>query len=132
VVAGQVDASNVRPNVYCGVVSEYTLLPDIPCPSRRYLVTVTLRRLDGDEAALSAGGQAVAELAAAAVVADGLVTAWTCTQSLVSMVVELPCTADALAAGVALARVLGGGDGTASVTAEPVASDSLASLPGWR
>jgi len=113
-------------------VSEYTLLPDIPCPLRRYLVTVTLRRSDADDALLSAGGQAVAELAAAAVVADGLVTAWTCTQSLVSLVVDLPCTADALAAGVALARVLGGPDGTASVTAEPVASDALATLPGWR
>lgn len=113
-------------------MSEYTLLPDIPCPLRRYLVTVTLRRSDADDALLSAGGQAVAELAAAAVVADGLVTAWTCTQSLVSLVVDLPCTADALAAGVALARVLGGPDGTASVTAEPVASDALATLPGWR
>jgi hypothetical protein len=112
-------------------VSEYTLLPDIPCPLRRYLVTVTLRRPDGDDALL-AGGQAIAELAAAAVVADGLVTAWTCTQSLLSMIMELPSTADALAAGVALARVLGGPDGTASVTAEPVASDSLATLPGWR
>ncbi len=113
-------------------MNEYTLLPDIPSPARRYLVTVMLRRSDGNEALLSAGGQAVAELAAAAVVAEGLVTAWTCTQSLVSMIVDLPCTADALSAGVALARVLGGGDGTASVTAEPVASDSLAALPGWR
>jgi hypothetical protein len=99
---------------------------------RRYLVTVTLRRSDGDVEALLGGGQVFAELAAAAVVADGLVTAWTCTQSVVSMVVELPCTADALAAGVGLARVLGGADGIASVTAEPVASDSLAALPGWR
>jgi hypothetical protein len=95
-------------------------------------VTVSLRRSDGDDALLSAGSQAVTELAAAAVVADGLVTAWTCTQSLVSMIVELACTADALAAGVALARVLGGADGIASVTAEPVAGDSLATLPGWR
>jgi hypothetical protein len=124
--------SNVRPTVYRVAVSEYTLLPDVPCPLRRYLVTVTLKRSDRDDALLAAGGQAVAELAAAAVVADGLVTAWTCTQSLVSMVVELQCTADALAAGVALARVLGGADGTASVTAEPVASDSVAALPGWR
>lgn len=113
-------------------MSEYTLLPDIPCPTRRYLVTVMLRRSDGDDGLLSAGGQAIAELATAAVVADGLVTAWSGTQSLVSMVVELPCTADALAAGVALARVLGGGDAAASVSAEPVASDSLAALPGWR
>ena len=95
-------------------------------------MTVMLRRSDGDDALLAAGGQAIAELAAAAVVADGLVTAWTCTQSLVSMIVELPCTADALAAGVALARVLGGRIETASVSADPVASDSLAALPSWR
>lgn len=124
--------SNVRPNVYRVLVSEYMLLPDVPSPPRRYLVTITLRRSDLDADLSSAGVQAVAELAAAAVVANGLVTAWTCTQSLVSMIVELPCTADALAAGVALAREVGAADGTASVTAEPVASDSLAALPGWR
>jgi hypothetical protein len=113
-------------------VSEYTLLPDVPCPLRRYLVTVTLRRSDGDDVLLSADAQAVTELAAAAVVADGLVTAWTCTQSVVSLVVELPCTADALAAGVALARVLGNTAGIASVTAEPVTADSLLTLSSWR
>ena len=123
---------NVRPSVYRVVVSDCTLLPDVPYPLRRYLVTVTLRRSDSDDALLSAGGQAVAELTAAAIVADGLVTAWTCTQSIVSMVVELPCTADALAAGVGLARVLGGADAIASVTAEPVANDALIAIPGWR
>lgn len=54
--------------------------------------------------------------------ADGLLTAWTCTKSVVSMVVELPSVADALDAGVAVARVLQKGDGMASVTAELVAS----------
>jgi hypothetical protein len=38
------------------------------------------------------------------------------------MIVELPFMADALAAGVAVARVLGDGDGMASVTAQPAAS----------
>jgi hypothetical protein len=92
-------------------------------------VTVTLPRSDEDDALLS-GGQ-VAELAAAAVVAEGLVTAWTCTQSVVSLIVESPTMADALAAGVALARVIGGGDGFASITAEPVASRFPIPLPGW-
>jgi hypothetical protein len=52
--------------------------------------------------------------------AEGLLTAWTCTKSVVSMVVELPSVADALEAGVAVARALQSGDGMASVTAEPV------------
>jgi len=60
------------------------------------------------------------ELAAAAIGAGGLLTAWTCTQSTVSMRVELRSVADALAAGVSVARVLDGGDGMSSVTAEPV------------
>jgi hypothetical protein len=85
-------------------------------------VTVTLSRPDRDEALLPPGGQAVAELAAAAIAAQGLLTAWTRAQSLVSMVVELPSTADALAAGVAVARVLGGSNVAASVTAEPLAA----------
>jgi hypothetical protein len=93
-------------------------------------VTVTLPRSDEEDALLSGGH--VAELAAAAVVAEGLVTAWTCTQSVVSLIVESTTMADALAAGVALARVLGGGDGFASITAEPVASHSPVPIPGWR
>jgi hypothetical protein len=59
------------------VVNEYTLLPDLPRPMRRYQVTVTLPRPDGDETLLPPGGQAVVELAAAAVAAEGLLTAWT-------------------------------------------------------
>jgi hypothetical protein len=41
-------------------------------------------------------------------------------QSVVSMIVELPSVADALEVGVAVARALHGGDGMASVVAEPV------------
>jgi hypothetical protein len=52
-------------------VSEYTLLPDVPCPLRKYQVTVTLPRPDGEEALLPPGGQAAAELAAAAIAAEG-------------------------------------------------------------
>jgi hypothetical protein len=45
-------------------------------------------------------------------------TAWTSAEAVLSMVVELPCAADALAAGAAVAAALGSGEGTASVMAE--------------
>jgi hypothetical protein len=61
------------------------------------------------------------DMAAAAIAAEGLLTAWTCRQSVVSMIVDLPSMADALAAGAQMARVLGSGDGLASVTAQPIA-----------
>jgi hypothetical protein len=111
---------NVRPRVYLVIVNEYTLLPDLPCPMRRYRVTVTLPRPDGDESLLPPGSQAVLELTAAATAAEGLLTAWTCTHSVVSMIVEQRSLIDALETGVAVARALQSGDGTASVTAEPV------------
>jgi hypothetical protein len=110
-------------------VSEYTLLPDVPRPLRRYEVTVTIQRPDANEALPPPGGQVAAELAAAVIAAEGLLTAWTSTHSVVSMVVELPSTADALAAGVAVARLLQGGDGIASVKAEPVAPGLRLPLP---
>lgn len=101
-------------------MNEYTLLPDLPRSLRRYQVSVTLPRPGGNDALVLPEGQAVVELTAAAVLAEGLVTAWTGTKSVVSMVVELPSVADALEAGVAVARVLQGGAGVASVTAEPI------------
>jgi hypothetical protein len=103
------------------IVNEDTLLPDLPCSMRRYLVTVTLPQLYGDEPLMPPEGQAAIELTAAAIAAEGLLTAWTCTRSVVSMIVEVPSVADALEVGVAVARALHGGDGMASVTAEPVA-----------
>ena len=62
------------------------------------------------------------ELATAAIAAEELLTAWTYMQSIVSMIVQSPSMADALAAGVAVARALKGDNGMASVTAEPVAT----------
>jgi hypothetical protein len=121
-------SSNVRPCRYRAIVNEYTLLPDLPSPMRRYHVTVALPRPDGDEALPQPAGHALLTLTAAAIAAQGLLTASTCAQSVVSMVVELPCVADALEAGVAVARVLQGGDGMASVTAEPIATGPR--LPG--
>ena len=105
------------------IVNEYTLLPEVPRPLRKYQVTVTLPRPEATETLLPPQSQAVVELTAAAIAAEGLLTAWTCTQSVVSMIVELPSMTDALAAGVAVARALDGGDGRASVIAEPVAGE---------
>jgi hypothetical protein len=102
------------------IVGEYTL-PEVPRPRWRYEVTVTLPR-PTDVEALLPGGQAAVDITAAAIAAEGLLTAWTCRQSVVSMIVDLPSMADALAAGAHMARVLGSGDGLASVTAQPIAS----------
>lgn len=85
-------------------------------------MTVTLPRPTGVEALLPPGGKAAVDLAAAAIAAEGLLTAWTCRQSVVSMIVDLPSMADALAAGAQVARVLHSGDGLASVTAQPIAT----------
>jgi hypothetical protein len=85
-------------------------------------VTVRLPRPTGIEALLTPGGQAAVDMAAAAIAAEGLLTAWTCRQSVVSMIVDLPSMADALAAGARVAGVLGSGDGLASVTAQPIAT----------
>ena len=56
------------------IVSEYTL-HGIPYPRRRYEVTVTLPRPTGVEALLPPGGQAAVDMAAAAIAAEGLLTA---------------------------------------------------------
>lgn len=91
------------------------LLPDVPRPGRRYEVKVTLARdADGCD---PAEGQALAELAAAALCAEGLIGAWHGTQAVVSMVLDAEDDAAALDAGVAVVRALGGGRG-ASVSAE--------------
>jgi hypothetical protein len=116
---------NVTPWTYRVIVSEYTL-PEIPRPWRRYEVTVTLPRPTGVEAVLPPDGQAAVDTAAAATTAEVLLTAWTYRQSMVSMIVDLPSMADALAAGAQVVRVLGGGEGLASVTAQPVATVHVA------
>lgn len=85
-------------------------------------MTVTLPRPSKAEALLPPGGQAAVDMAAAAVAAEGLLTAWTSRLSVVSMIVDLPSMADALAADAQVARVLGSGDGLASVTAKPIAT----------
>jgi len=80
---------NVTPWTYRVIVSEYTL-PEVPRPRRRYEVTVTLPRPAGVEALVPPGGQAAVDITAAAIAAEGLLTAWTCRQSVVSMIVDLP------------------------------------------
>jgi len=95
-----------------------TLFPDVALPLRRFEVTVTLPRDERDDALVPEGTQALAELAAAALSADGLVTAWTSHSAVLSMILEVPCAASALARGVAVVRALGGGGCGASVSAE--------------
>ena len=111
-------------------MSEEDLLPDVPRPPRRYRVTVTLARTDGETwpAALSYG---LAELAAAAVVADGLRLAGVDSATTLWLVVDLPCRADALAAGVAVARAMGG-EGAASVQVDPMPAPPPARGKGSR
>ena len=104
---------------------DVTLLPDLPRPSRRYEVTVIVpRRPDGDceEESLPPGGHAMLQLAAAALAGEGVVSAWTCSRTIVAMLVDAVCWGDALDAGVAVARSLSGGDGAVTVTAEPFAA----------
>lgn len=81
-------------------------------------MTVTLLRTDRDEALVA---QAVIGLTAATILAEGLLTAWTYTNSVVSIEVDLPSVADALETGVAVAKALQSDDGMASVTAESIA-----------
>lgn len=91
------------------------LLPDVPRPARRYEVKVTLVR--DAEGCAPAEDQALAELAAAALCAEGLLGAWSGTQAVLSMMLDAQDDAAALDAGVAVVRALGGARG-ASVSAE--------------
>jgi hypothetical protein len=86
---------------------------------QHYRVTVALPRPSGNRVLLPPDAHALAEAAAAAVGAVGLMTAWTSAKVLLSMTVKVPREADALSAGRAVARTLGGAHG-ASVEAEPV------------
>jgi hypothetical protein len=61
----------------------------------------------------------LAEGAAAAVAAEDLITAWTTGKTLLSTLIGSVCQPDALAAGWAVARALGGPEG-ATVEAEQV------------
>ena len=113
-------SGNVGTPGYAAAVIEDTLLPDLPRPPRRYEVTVTVPRADDPDPALPPGGHAALNLAVAALSADGLLAAWTSSQTVVSMIVEADGRAGALAAGMAVAQALGGANGTATVTAGPV------------
>ena len=88
---------------------------DLPRPPARYEVKVTLKR-EADECAPDEG-QAVAELAVAALCADDLLTAWSSEQSVFTMVLMAGSDAEALAAGVAMVKAIGGTRG-ATVSAE--------------
>ena len=83
-----------------------------------YRVTVAVPRPARNGELVPPDAQVLAEAAAAAVAAADLMTAWTSAKVLLSMTVEVPREADALSAGWAVARALGGGHGT-SVEAAP-------------
>lgn len=76
---------------------------------RCYRVTVTLRRMAGEDALLLPGAHVRAEAVAAAVAANELMTAWTSDRALLSMVIKPPCQAGGLSAGRAVARAISGG-----------------------
>ena len=101
-----------------GVMSTATL--------HRYRLTVALPRPPGNDVLLRPDAQVLAEAAAAAVAAADSMTAWTSAHAVLSMTVEVPREADALSAGWAVARALGGGHGT-SVEAAPAGNQP----PGW-
>ena len=112
-VAGRcaVRSQNVGARSYLADMTTATLRP--------YRLTVALPRPPGNDVLLPADDQVLAEAAAAAVAAADLMTAWTSARVLLSMTVKVPREADALSAGWAVARALGGAH-DASVEAEPV------------
>jgi len=87
---------------------------------QRYRVTVALPRPAGDGALVPPAAQVLAKAAAAAAAAD-LMTAWTAGTTPLSMTVGAQCQPDALSAGWAVARALGGTDGS-TVAAELVSA----------
>jgi len=88
---------------------------------QRYRVTVMLPRPPGDGALVPPAAQVLAEAAAAAVAAEDLMTAWTAGTTHLSMTAGSQCQPDALSAGWAVARALGGTDGS-TVEAEQVSA----------
>jgi hypothetical protein len=77
---------------------------------QHYRMTVALPRPAGDGALVPPAAQVLAEAAAAASAAEDLMTAWTAGTTLLSMTVGSQCRPDALSAGWAVARALGGAD----------------------
>jgi hypothetical protein len=79
---------------------------------QRYRVTVALPRPAGDGALVPPAAQVLAEAAAAVFAAEDLMTAWTAGTTLLSMTFGAQCRPDALSAGRAVVRALGGIDGS--------------------
>ena len=84
-------------------------------------MTVALPRPLGDGGLVPPAARVLAEAAAPAVAAEDLMTAWTAGTTLLSMTVGSQRQPDALSAGWAVARALGGTDG-ATVEAEQVSA----------
>lgn len=91
------------------------LLPDVPRPVVRYQVKVTLVR--AAEGCDPGEDRMLAELAASALSAEGLLGVWSATQTVLSLLLDAEDDASALAAGNAVVRALGGARG-ASVSVE--------------
>jgi len=71
-------ALSVRPCAYSLPVNEYMLLSHhLPCPMGKFQVTIKQPRPGRDEELLVPRCQAGVELAAAAIAAEELLTAWT-------------------------------------------------------
>lgn len=93
------------------------LFPGRPTASPRFRVEILLNRDGGD--GVPDEDQAIAELAAVMLSARGLVTGWMADQSLLSIVVDAGCAAEAIETGAAAVRALGAGRGGARVEVLP-------------
>lgn len=94
------------------------LFPDLPKAGvSRWRVEILLNRDGGD--AVPDEDQAIAELAAVIMYARGLVTGWMSQKSLLTIIVDAASAAEAIEAGAALVRALGGGRAGARVEVEP-------------
>lgn len=94
------------------------LFPELPrAGTRRYRVEIMLVR-DGHDS-VPDEDQAIADLAMVMLSARGLVSGWMSRQALLTMVLDAESAADAIEAGAAVVRALGGGRGACRVEVEP-------------
>lgn len=111
-------------------MSDDTLSPlflDLPVTGRPWQVTVSFTRPPDEDQLVPPRGRDMAELAAAAVSAKGLMTAFRADRTVLVMTVEAASEAEALAAGTSVVRAIGHGRG-ASVAVMPI--HDTAARPG--
>jgi hypothetical protein len=95
---------------------------------RPWRVTVELPHPEGDGGLVPPDALVLAEAAAAGVSAADLMCAWTSSRVLLPLTVEVPCEADTLSAGWAVARAVGGHDATVEVELAADAGDLVMPL----